>query len=161
MDLKYLILDYVKFNAWANQRLVKWLLSNPAAAMTQEVDSSFNTIEKTVEHIVLGQEIYISAVNNVPFQKKQFEDAPALFHYLNQQSATFITDVEQLSLEALQSKRLIKNRVANDEFSVFALVQHFINHSTYHRGQVVTMGHQLGLNKAPSTDYFWYRLGKG
>ncbi|WP_366512826.1 DinB family protein [Kordia sp.] len=31
-----------------------------------------------------------------------------------------------------------------------------MNHSTYHRGQIVTMGHQLGFTKAPFTDLFFF-----
>ncbi|WP_315819131.1 DinB family protein [Paraflavitalea speifideaquila] len=33
-----------------------------------------------------------------------------------------------------------------------------MNHSTYHRGQVVTIGHQVGLKDAPITDYMFYLL---
>jgi len=30
--------------------------------------------------------------------------------------------------------------------------QHLVNHGTYHRGQVITMLRQLGVNGPPSTD---------
>ncbi|MFN2424735.1 MAG: DinB family protein [Cryomorphaceae bacterium] len=31
-----------------------------------------------------------------------------------------------------------------------------MNHSTYHRGQLVTMGRQAGLSTPPQTDYIFY-----
>jgi uncharacterized damage-inducible protein DinB len=41
------------------------------------------------------------------------------------------------------------------------MIHHCMNHSTYHRGQIITMGKQLNLSKAPSTDLiFYYRLTK-
>lgn len=36
-------------------------------------------------------------------------------------------------------------------------LRHVVNHSTYHRGQVVTMPRQLGA-RAPSTDLVVYDL---
>jgi uncharacterized damage-inducible protein DinB len=38
------------------------------------------------------------------------------------------------------------------------LLQHCLNHSTYHRGQIVSIGHQVGLKDAPMTDYMYYVL---
>ena len=38
------------------------------------------------------------------------------------------------------------------------VLHHVLNHSTYHRGQLITMGRQLGIQNPPSTDYiFWAR----
>jgi uncharacterized damage-inducible protein DinB len=35
---------------------------------------------------------------------------------------------------------------------------HCMNHSTYHRGQIVTMGRNLGFTDAPMTDYNFYNV---
>lgn len=36
------------------------------------------------------------------------------------------------------------------------VIQHCIQHSTYHRGQIVTMARGLGLTDPPSTDFTTY-----
>ena len=36
---------------------------------------------------------------------------------------------------------------------VYQIVLHVCNHSTYHRGQLVNMLRQLGVEKIPSTDF--------
>ena len=36
---------------------------------------------------------------------------------------------------------------------IFQMLLHVFNHSTYHRGQLVTMLNQLGADKIPSTDF--------
>jgi uncharacterized damage-inducible protein DinB len=38
----------------------------------------------------------------------------------------------------------------------FDFIQHAMNHSTYHRGQLVTIGRNLGYIDAPMTDYNFY-----
>jgi uncharacterized damage-inducible protein DinB len=41
---------------------------------------------------------------------------------------------------------------------VFQMLLHLFNHSTCHRGQIVTMLRQLGVEKIPSTDFIeWSR----
>ena len=36
------------------------------------------------------------------------------------------------------------------------MIHHCMNHSTYHRGQIVTMARNFGLTDTPSTDYMKY-----
>jgi uncharacterized damage-inducible protein DinB len=41
---------------------------------------------------------------------------------------------------------------------VYQVLVHIFNHGTYHRGQLVTMLRQLGVEKIPQTDYIvWTR----
>lgn len=37
-------------------------------------------------------------------------------------------------------------------------LQHLFNHGTYHRGQIVTIAHNLGFTEMPSTDFLLYSL---
>ena len=39
---------------------------------------------------------------------------------------------------------------------VYEVMLHVFNHSTYHRGQLVTMLRQLGVEKIPQTDFIVY-----
>ena len=47
---------------------------------------------------------------------------------------------------------------AKGELARYEFIQHMINHSTYHRGQLVTMGRVLGITDAPGTDYNFFNL---
>ena len=38
--------------------------------------------------------------------------------------------------------------------------QHLIIHGTYHRGQIVTIGRNIGITDAPMTDYNYYNVYK-
>ena len=39
---------------------------------------------------------------------------------------------------------------------VYQVLLHLFNHQTYHRGQLVTMFHQLGITNIPATDFIKY-----
>jgi uncharacterized damage-inducible protein DinB len=44
---------------------------------------------------------------------------------------------------------------------VYQVLVHVFNHGTYHRGQLVTMLRQLGIEKIPQTDYIvWSRKNR-
>jgi len=36
------------------------------------------------------------------------------------------------------------------------MIHHCMNHSTYHRGQLITIGRQAGLQDPPRTDFIYY-----
>lgn len=41
----------------------------------------------------------------------------------------------------------------------YEFLHHCLNHSTYHRGQVVTIGRNVSLCDAPMTDFNYYNMG--
>ena len=52
----------------------------------------------------------------------------------------------------------ISKNLAGEEYknTVSDIIQHAVNHGTYHRGQILTMLRQLGFTKLFSTDYIAY-----
>jgi uncharacterized damage-inducible protein DinB len=54
---------------------------------------------------------------------------------------------ERISYQNLKGERW--------EYSLGQMLQHVVNHSTYHRGQIITLLRQLGL-KGVSTDFLLY-----
>jgi uncharacterized damage-inducible protein DinB len=52
--------------------------------------------------------------------------------------------------------RKIKTPWIEEEKPVYEVLQHAFNHSTYHRGQVITMGRQLGFEDGVMTDFYEY-----
>ncbi|MBC7826979.1 MAG: damage-inducible protein DinB, partial [Chitinophagaceae bacterium] len=37
-------------------------------------------------------------------------------------------------------------------------LQHLVSHGTYHRGQIVTIGRNVGMTDAPMTDYIFFTI---
>lgn len=146
--------ELVKYNLWANKRLIAWLEDNDQELIIKECQSSFSTILKTVGHILDGQIFYYSSLNEVSFEKQWDDSLQGSFNGLIEQSTAFVEYVQ--SQNDLNDLRLIKTKILDGKFPQYELIQHCMNHSAFHRGQIITMGHQLGFTKAPSTDMLFY-----
>jgi len=46
------------------------------------------------------------------------------------------------------------------QMKAWEIIHHCMNHSTYHRGQLVTFFRQMGVGSPPSKDYIFYLRSK-
>jgi uncharacterized damage-inducible protein DinB len=162
-NLATLSRDYAVYNHWANRQLITWLQGKPAGLQDQAVASSFSGIKQTLYHILQVQEFWLSSLLGVApelsYGAVYMGTAADLYTDILEQSASFVH-----YLDSLSDEEVAENCYVNIPFvgevnrPVFEIVQHTMNHSTYHRGQLITIGHQLGWHDAPMTDYMFYLL---
>ncbi|OSY87247.1 hypothetical protein WH52_12355 [Tenacibaculum holothuriorum] len=148
------IIDLVTYNLWANKRIITWLESNDQELITKDCQSSFSSILKTVKHILDGQILYYSILNQSPYNESSENSVQDKYRQLIEQSIAFLEYVKKQ--KNFNESRLVKTKFLSGEFPQFELIKHCMNHSTFHRGQIITIGHQLKLTKAPSTDMLFY-----
>ncbi|GAB4034579.1 DinB family protein [Spirosoma gilvum] len=158
-----LVHDYAAYNAWANKRLVDWLQTKPADLMEQEVPSSFPTLRETLVHIWDTQRFWLAVVQQVPmptsFRLEGFHGTlDDVFIGLVTQSNQFAEYVRRLTEAELEQEVYFTTPWVDGVQTRLSFIQHCLNHSTYHRGQVVTIGRMVGLTDAPMTDYSFFRL---
>jgi uncharacterized damage-inducible protein DinB len=158
MTIESLLRDYASFNVWANVETVNWLKSKPLELMEVEMTSSFPTIKLTLLHIWGAEKIWLERLQQVPspvFLSQTFEGAtPEVFDGLLNASANMEAYIHALDAEGLQSPcdfRLLNG--TEDRRVRSEMIHHCLNHSTYHRGQIVTMARTLGLTDPPPTDF--------
>ena len=160
--------DMAAYDLWAITRLTDWLKSKPGALLEATAASSFPGIKATLLHIL---EVEREWLNRLQFMPPKESFGPALqrqepdgsledvLENLVEQAAEFNDYVQLLDEEELQEdccyNALFIGEICRPKFEI---IQHCLNHSTYHRGQVVTIGHQVGLKDAPMTDYMFYVL---
>lgn len=154
MEHDHKIAEQVNYNLWANKRMIAWLEANNEALIKQECQSSFPSILKTIDYILEGQLFYYSVLKEIPVEKPWDNSVQEIFKGLIEQAIAFVDYVE--SQDNLNGTRLVNSKFLKGSFTQYELIQHCMNHSTYHRGQIITMGHQLGMTKAPSTDMLFY-----
>ena len=163
ISLSDLLKDYAAYNLWANKRLVDWLRTKPASVLDIEVLSSFPSIKQTLFHIWNVQEWWLGILEGSQPESKYWQvfegSADEIFEGILQQSEEFAAYAQ-----ALTESSIFKNcpfsipTVGEFTRQRFEIIQHTMNHSTYHRGQIVTIGRNLGLTDAPMTDYMFYLL---
>jgi len=154
MNEKDKIEELVNYNLWANKRLINWLKSNDKELLIKECQSSFSNILNTVNHILDGQIFYYYILKEQSFERLWGNSIEEIFKGLIEQSVNFANYLKEE--KSLDGFRFVKTKNLHGNFYQFELIQHCMNHSTFHRGQIITIGHQLKLNKAPSTDMLFY-----
>ncbi|UWX60455.1 DinB family protein [Chryseobacterium oranimense] len=159
MSLKTLITHSVQYNNWVVSKYIDWLSEKSDEQLNQEVISSFPTILLTLHHIWQTQEYWWSHISGADFNFAEISAAMSkeeIFAGIKKNSQKLADYVETLSEEDLTENVKIDSPWFQCDFSKYEYIQHAIIHGTYHRGQIVTMGRNVGITDAPMTDYnFW------
>ena len=158
--IAYLMKNYANYNLWANTTLVSWLKTKPAAVLEQEVPSSFRSIKLTLVHIWQTERYWLSIIKNEsPVTNNEFTGTVQdVFDALCKTSRELASHINAMTDEKVQERTLIESAWFRCDFKNFEYIMHYANHSTYHRGQVVTIGRNLGFADAPMTDYNFYNI---
>ncbi len=161
MSLQKLIHNYATFNSWANSKLVDWLQTIDEGLLYQQIPSSFNGIDTTIQHILRIQKfwsVFIAQkdVSNFDWSVIENQAKNNLIELKNQSvhmEKLFLTYTNnELTEEIELNMSWSKNKLSRYEYII-----HVINHSTYHRGQVVTIARGLGITEnIPATDYNFF-----
>jgi uncharacterized damage-inducible protein DinB len=154
--------QYTKYNYWANEILLSIILNElNNEKLDKTIISSFPSLRKTVYHLWDAEFLWIrrlkgESLDDWPSKKFSgtFSEAKAL---MLQTSQAFINYAAGLSENDLSKGFTYKN-LEGKEFTnpIWESIMHCMNHSTYHRGQIVTMLRQLGITTIPSTDFITY-----
>ena len=137
--MKETLLKYARYNQWANKRLISTLTTHAPELAEKEIASSFNSIKKTILHMADAEYIWdVRLTNGTPdkIPGKSGAGMEALAHE-DQKLIDLISSNE----EAFFGKSTSYKSMKGDPFTNnnFAILMHVFNHSTFHRGQVVTM----------------------
>jgi uncharacterized damage-inducible protein DinB len=161
MTAQNMLRDFAAYNIWANTELVNWLIEQPDSLLEQETPSSFPTIRQTLLHIWDVESSWLEDLQGLPnaasLQEVFTGSTAELFAGLLGKSIEFEVYVQALSPAELEAPCTYPRYDGALETRMrFEIIQHCMNHSTYHRGQLVTMVRQLGLTDPPQTDYIKY-----
>lgn len=159
MSLKTLLTNSVEYNTWVTEQLVQWLQTYPEDVLQKECPSSFTSIAKTLKHISDTQLYWSSMIRETPTPAFEYiassVDVKTEMHNLVNEAKLLEVFVKE-NIEAMHEPYLIESQWFSSNFPKYEYVQHLIIHTTYHRGQIVTIGHNVGVQKAPMLDYnFW------
>lgn len=146
------IRKWVTYNSWANRRLLEASRLVSAEDFTKDLQSSHRSLRGTLLHIILGERKWYRFWRGLSydevFPEEQYPDVAAIAHHWEEIEADELEFASELKDERLLTKTAIRER----EYTLAEMFQHILNHSTYHRGQVVTLLRQLG-HDAPATDF--------
>ena len=161
--MKALLQQLTAYNLWAHQKIITCMLLQDENIWHQQTPSSFDSLYKTVVHLwdaetVWWQRVKLQERIIVP-SKNSTASFTEVCNSLLQQSTAWEQWVKAATELALQHVFLYTNS-QKEQFKqpVYEVIMHVCNHSTFHRGQLVTMLRQLGVTTLPQTDFsYWCR----
>jgi uncharacterized damage-inducible protein DinB len=155
--MKKILLQYASYNVWANQRIVDCITNLSDDQIRREVNSSFKSIYATMVHLWDVESIWWQRMKlqeqqewpGVNFNGSVLE----LGANLMKQSKQWKEWVDLATDAALEHEFIYRNS-KKEQFKqpVYEALMHLFNHQTYHRGQLVTMMRQVGVEVIPGTD---------
>lgn len=161
--MKEILVQLAAYNIWANQKLMDVILLLSEEKQLQELPSSFKNLQSTLLHMWDAESIWWQRMKMQERFTRPSEnfngnmkDACNGLLQQNQQWQDWIKNATEPALEHVfqyynTKKEHFKNPVSQ-------MLIHVFNHSTYHRGQLVNMLRQLGVEKIPATDFIeWWR----
>jgi uncharacterized damage-inducible protein DinB len=158
MNLKE-IRDLYDFDRWATLRILESVAALAPDQYQKDLGSSFGGVHGTLVHIVSADRVWLNRWLGKPVTPLKPDEIPTIEVLKKQWDAyelelgNFLRTLTEEKIAAPFSYTDFKGN-PNGQI-LWQQMQHKVNHSTYHRGQVVVMLRQLGA-KAQGTDLITY-----
>ena len=154
------LLELLAYSRWANEKVVQAISGLDTATYSKDVGSSFPSLRDTLVHIYGADRTWLGRIGGAAPARANPNDYPnvkALWKEWDEVLMAWPKVVQNLGdVEAVIPYKAFDGTAYSSKLS--DIVQHVVNHGTYHRGQITTMLRQLG-EKVVSTDLiFYYRL---
>lgn len=154
-----LLYDY---NCWANYRTLDSCATLTGEQFTRDLGSSFRSVRDTLAHICGAEWLWLErwhgrSPNALP-TAAEFPNLEALRHRWDELERNLLDYLSSLTPEDIQ--RVVHHNTTQgvpQSAPLWQMLQHLVNHGTYHRGQVATMLRQLGAKPLSTDLIFFYR----
>jgi uncharacterized damage-inducible protein DinB len=152
--------DLFLYDDWANARLFGAVANLSEDAFARPVTSSFTSIRDTLSHILAEEWLWVRRCRNEsppgPPAWTELKDRGAVLPALEAVREDRTLFLQHLTADDLARVVVFKSLEGHEHaHCVEDMLQHVLNHSTYHRGQAATLMRQLGA-VAPETDFVVY-----
>jgi uncharacterized damage-inducible protein DinB len=163
MNLKEMM-ELFDYNLWANNRLFEAAAQLPSEQYFQNLKTGHEGIHGTLTHIVGAQKVWLArwlkASDTSMLRGKDVGsllELIAIWEKVSSETAAFLGSFTDKSLQEAITITTSKGEQYTHTFQ--QMMQHLVNHSTAHRGQVNAMMRQFGISP-PVTDLINYYRSK-
>ncbi len=150
------------YNAWANHRTLESCASLSDAQFLQDLGSSFPSVRDTLVHLMLVEWIWLERWNGRPVNawppNSDFPNLAAVRARWAEIERDLLAYVGALKPDDISSVIHHTTMAGVPQAQpLWQMLQHVVNHATYHRGQLATMLRQLKAKPAGTDLILYYR----
>jgi uncharacterized damage-inducible protein DinB len=161
--MKELLMQFAAYNIWANQKLLDIINTLPEEKQKAELPSSFRSLYATVLHMWDAESIWWQRMKMheriiVPSENFNgtMQDVSNGLMAQSNHWKDWTGNATEMALDHVFQYYNLKKEMFKQP--VWQMILHVFNHGTYHRGQLINMLRQLGVEKIPKTDFVvWCR----
>lgn len=158
---KEYFLALANYNNWTDDIAIEWLNQINDEQWNRPIISSFSSIKQTVIHLVSAKKIWIDFWTKAPnpvYLSSEFKGTKdELIEIWEKASVDLTNFMEKFSDENYrQPVSFIYPNGREGQMIFWQTFHHFVNHATYHRGQLVTLLRQVGFTSFTNTDLATY-----
>ena len=151
------------YSNWADNISIEWLGQITDEQWEQSINSSFSSIKKTIIHMVSAKRIWVDFWTKTPnpvYLSSEFEGTKnELITIWQKTSADLKNFIDNFSEEDYgQPVTFTYPNGQAGQMVFWQTFPHYVNHATYHRGQLVTLLRQAGFSNFSNTDLVRYFL---
>lgn len=157
------IRELYAYNRWANRRILGAAAALELEAFRKDMGSSFPSVRDTLVHILAAEWVWLarwkgSSPTGLPsWDLATCDEVQERWVKVETEQQAFVdalTDADRRRMVAYgdTSGRTWESRLDH-------MLRHVVNHSSYHRGQVITMLRQLGAETVSTDMIRYYREG--
>lgn len=162
MDKNYFV-GLMSYTHWADQKAIHWLEQITDEQWNEIHKSSFSSIRETAVHIASAEKIWIDFWRHSPnpvYLSAEFKGSKdELIKIWKQASEGMKQFVVEFPKEDFSDQVIFRYpRGGEGRMEYWQSFAHIVNHSTYHRGQLVTLLRQSGFVNLSSIDLATYYL---
>ncbi len=147
----------LEFHYWARDRMFEALEPLTSEEANRDMGNSFTSIRDTVTHLYAAEWAWYSRWHGMSpaslLSSDTFADLAAVRSAWAEHEAkmrAFLDSLGEIGITRVIEFTLLSGQQGAMPF--WQMLQHIVNHASYHRGQVTTMLRQLGAKPAASMD---------
>jgi uncharacterized damage-inducible protein DinB len=151
----------VDYHYWARDRLLAALEPLTPEQYNRDLANSFRSIRETVTHVYAAEwawyERWKGQSPTALLPADRFADLAALHKAWTDQERNLRGYIDRLGDGGVS--RIIEYKLLSGQAGaspVWQMVQHVVNHASYHRGQITTMLRQIGAEPPKPMDLIAY-----
>jgi len=159
------IRELYAYNRWANARILGAAAALDPAAFARDMGSSFPSVRDTLVHILAAEWVWLSRwqgtspIGLPTWDLSTCDEVRERWAEVEREQQAFIARLTDADIRRSMAYRDTRGRAWENELG--QMLRHVVNHSSYHRGQVITMLRQLGAETVATDLIRYYREGGG